>query len=468
MTAEPSLASQFSTLVLSSYPNVDVAFSELSNMFRRKRNNEQSASDVLKEYRSRIEEFVEHVVGKNSTALQEPGDSLDGLFRWSEKAHEDRVQLNHRYRVQSEARKEAEEQRDNLASILSERDREILKLNERTNRLVMDHSRALDEIKQSYEGKIGTMTQRHEKDIETMKQKFNNEKNRLIGQLLVNVDEAKSWPDDALKRRFKELQGLVDNMTSPVRVRLRLPEAQHIQLDFDPTGFLCRVPEEKAHLLLKSIVWSILYEHFFTLPFGFGVLGSIEQQNPLLDAFASWQTVVDGGHAPLSKTGEDFSIFRTSHVANSWRSMTFESAFSVITSGNSSHAINATAQLSSANLDVAISRIASLFNSISQYSTFKSPPSPDEMRDTAKLAREIAFQFGVNPAHLRLLIPERGQVVQIGAQYNDYKNATDAGTLVKVDLVTLPGLQKLGHDSTGQVSGVMTIVPCKIFADART
>ena len=251
----------------------------------------------------------------------------------------------------------------------------------------------------------------------------------------------------------------------------------------DPTGFLRRVDSTKAHVLIKSSIWSILYDHFFSLPFGFGVLGPAGEQNTLLMAYASWYAVVEGRNTPsestafgscvtennmlitpVPSTAEDLKIFRTSEAGNKWRSATFQSAFSTIVAATPSN--HSTAGVSYKNLESAIQRMSRVFSAVSQFSSRPCPTSESEIREIAKLAREVALQFGVHPAYLKVVMPQHGQRVQIGDEYHDcYDGAENRGEMYTVDLVKSAGLQKVGN-GRGESQAVRTIVPCEIFADA--
>jgi hypothetical protein len=113
-----------------------------------------------------------------------------------------------------------------------------------------------------------------------------------------------------------------------------------------------------------------------------------------------------------------------------------------------------------------VQRISRIFSVISQYSSHSIPGSEAEIRDIAKLAREIALQFGVHPAYLRVVMPQPGQRVRIGDEYHDcYERAKNRGTVYAVDLVKSLGLQKIGN-GRGESQAVTTFVPCQIFVDA--
>jgi hypothetical protein len=167
----------------------------------------------------------------------------------------------------------------------------------------------------------------------------------------------------------------------------------------------------------------------------------------------------------VPSAAEDLSIFLTSEEGNRWRSATFQSAFSTITSSAPSE--HSTAGASYRNLESAVQRISHVFSVVTQLSSRPCPTSEAEIREIAKLAREIALQFGVHPAHLRLVMPEHGQRVRIGDEYHDcYDGAENRGALCTVDLMKSAGLQKVGN-GRGQSQAVTTIVPCEIFAEAN-
>jgi len=158
-------------------------------------------------------------------------------------------------------------------------------------------------------------------------------------------------------------------------------------------------------------------------------------------------------------------IFRTNKAANEWRSATFQSAISVVTRDeNSKLSENSIANLSDSNVEQVIRLINAMFVQITGASNGSLQVEvEDEIRQAIKLAREIAFQFGIHPAHLRLLRPAHGESVEIGKEYQDCCDGDyNKGKIYTVDLVTVPGLQKIG-DGRSDMSSTLTIVPCEIY-----
>jgi hypothetical protein len=164
-------------------------------------------------------------------------------------------------------------------------------------------------------------------------------------------------------------------------------------------------------------------------------------------------------------TAIDLGIFENDQRANSWRSSTFYSAFTAVSSDDSGSA-NETARLSAANLHTSISEIQSLFVSVSQFTAGGVNTTNTDIHKAALIAREIASQFGVNEANLKLISPAPGERIIIGTEYHDcYTRDKNAGKHCTVDLVKRPGLQKVGRkpDGTIDANATRTLLPCEVF-----
>jgi hypothetical protein len=259
-------------------------------------------------YPARIQAFIKNLDGQKSEALKGKGDSLDKLFRLVLGLHEGHGWLTDSYFAEEEARKTAVNQRDALSLSVEEKKREIRDLRAGLEQLGKSHSWELQQKSLEHQGIVESLNDKYDQMVRSMDEKYNNtvrgmnqehksETDRLKGQLLVNQDDSKPWPDDKLKMKFGELHAKIENIAPPARVRLNVPKGQRLPLELDSTGFLQRVDNDKAHILIKNKIWSVLFEHFFSLPFGFGVLGPANAQNALLRAYASWYAVLEGRNA---------------------------------------------------------------------------------------------------------------------------------------------------------------------------
>jgi hypothetical protein len=87
----------------------------------------------------------------------------------------------------------------------------------------------------------------------------------------------------------------------------------------------------------------------------------------------------------------------------------------------------------------------------------------DQIQDVATLAASIGLQFGVQPSQLRLSIPNREQVIEIGDEFHDCMDGdADKGARVSVDLVVSPGLLRIG-DGRRDLRTKVPIVPCDFY-----
>lgn len=285
--------------------------SGLRNLFKQypSKSSELSGSDVEKEYKSRIESFVYEVTNQGPKSLKGGGDLLEKLFQWSQDAHNDRTWFRSQYQNELEARKGLEEECRKLKRELSEKrdqilaqEDQILAQEDQIRNLVLDHSKKLADEKGRHKIEVEKLRKEHmdilaamEKDHQKVKRILDAETNRLRGELLVNVGEAKAWTDDTLRSKLITLQTKVQAITTVNGFKLdnTVPCSPH--LEFDATQFLKRSDGTKVRVFLRNAIWSVLYDHFFARPFGFGVLGPVSgKDNPLLCALISWQSAIDG------------------------------------------------------------------------------------------------------------------------------------------------------------------------------
>jgi len=121
--------------------------------------------------------------------------------------------------------------------------------------------------------------------------------------------------------------------------------------------------------------------------------------------------------------------------------------------------------LNADNIHQTVDRIMAILTEISRLSnnTVRREVE-DQIRQFVNIAREIALQFGIQTAQLRLLVPNRGEEIQIGEEFHDCEDGDCyRGSACTVDLVIVPGLQKIG-DGRSDMSSKGTIVPCEIYS----
>jgi hypothetical protein len=123
--------------------------------------------------------------------------------------------------------------------------------------------------------------------------------NQLVGQLLVNQDEDRAWPDNKLKKRYQEVQSIIESITSPNKNKeFNIPKNLEPGSELDPTSFIASAGHHKFHFLLKSGIWEILRTQFFSVPFGFGAFGMGYAQRDALDSYFPWRKMFDTSSEP--------------------------------------------------------------------------------------------------------------------------------------------------------------------------
>ncbi|MCJ1312953.1 hypothetical protein MMC25_006629 [Agyrium rufum] len=335
-----------------------------------------------------------------------------------------------------------------------------------------EHTEAMKQARlEMTEMKEEHAAQLHKRDTHTQSQinsltlAHTKHTNKLARQLLVNQNDDMGWPDEKLQQSFTRLRDLVDSITSIHRNKeLRVPRTEAISSVIDPTGFTVRNKRGQSHLVMKSRIWTIISEEFFSVPFGFGALGSSQISNDLLATYRSWlrMYVAASESGSYDSPSQEFRIFYESKLANKWRSATFSCVREALQQSD-------TEEVATDNVDRAVSRIEDLWTEIAQLSGQTTPAGiKTEIRSMVQLARDMAVQFGVHPAQLRLFSANPGDQVELGQDYRHYQNGDrDAGSLVIVDLVLVPGLQRIG-DGFRSMDTKWTIEPCEIVPGKLT
>ncbi|KAI9786204.1 MAG: hypothetical protein M1839_007614 [Geoglossum umbratile] len=440
---------------------------------------EESASSVRNSYAFQIEQFLNRVANRR-------GSSLESLFAWGRGVSNEKVELEHKLAVQVKAHQDAEGKIEGLNRALGDVEskfrhasNELHRLSaekrnmadshaDELSRLIIGHSKTVSELQTRLETDhniaVDSLVNGHSKEVD----RLNKEITKLVGQLLVNQSDNQAWPDDKLKLKFRELQRSIESATSPRHKEFLIPQNQQLGAHLDPVNFLSRAGTGKSHILLKSIIWTIFYEQFFSAPFGFGALGPGKAQKELMDIYFAWRKIFDKPTETASPSGEKFAVFHQDKLANNWRSATFQCINVALTlsDGRKPAPDTLLAKLSADNVNQAVNRIMGVLSEVARLSnsTVKSEVE-DDIRRMANLSLEIALQFGVHSAKLRLSGASRGEQVVIGEEFHDCEDGDyNKGSPFVVDLVVVPSLQKIG-DGRLDMTSKRTIVPCEIYPE---
>ncbi|KAI9769805.1 MAG: hypothetical protein M1840_003799 [Geoglossum simile] len=457
------------------------------SLFRRER---ESASTVKKVFAARINEFLNRVDGPGGGFFSRRGSSLDDVFTWGQKLLDEKKILEQQLTQCVDQWQDGEKKIHKLtkARDLAESQLENTSLNLQTaltdiNKEKMDRERERLETKQYYESSMNRLTMGHSTDMQKAVSRHREDManvalhhkeeigrlnayiDKLVGQLLINQNDSEAWPDEKLKVKFRELQRLVESVTSPSLTEFRIPPNQQLGLHLDPANFVGRAGRGKSHFLLKNKIWAIFREQFFTVPFGFGAFGPGKAQGELMNIYFAWWKTLDGSAGTASRDGENLTIFRRDRLANKWRSATFQSIGAALVA-NGGRDLAPVAKLSADNVNQTATRIISVLSEVSKLSDGRvSGDIEDEVREMANLCFSIALQFGIHTAQLRLSVPDRGEQITIGDEFRDCQDGERyKGTVYAVDLVVVPGLQKIG-DGGSDMTTKHIVVPCGIYPE---
>ena len=275
----------------------------LSNPFRSKPVSApslESASDVRSAIASEIDNYLNHVDSQNRSRPGKRDKSLSALFTWGNRVVIENEELQRKLEAQGQAYKAESKKADDLRQqldvangIIAEKKVELENAESTMASIVEKHGEAILDLTLAHSESTSKAEEGHLKKTEELIQTHEAEKidlqaeiTQLVGSLLVNEEEHRPWPDDKLKRLFKDVQMLVESVTSPRHSEFIIRRGQHVSTQLDPTSFINR--NGKSHWLLRSAIWSILHKQFFSAPFGFGAFGPRDGQRTLLDIYFSW------------------------------------------------------------------------------------------------------------------------------------------------------------------------------------
>jgi hypothetical protein len=301
------------------------------NIFPRKKKEEaeETPSDVRKAYDSQINHFLRQVEGPNLNPFRQRENPLNTLLNLAASALNEKQKLQEQLEAQASFSQRTQKKNDELRRRLQEveaqlqqasmnreqtpmrHENKIIELTQEHSKSLDDSRRKLDSTVQTYENRLESLTFEHNKaltkaghihaakinekegHIRGIKAENAKEVERLVRQLLVNQQADQEWTDEKLKHNFRELQRLIESVTAPSNRELIVPQDQKLGPPLDPYNFLDREGRGKCHFLLKSAIWSILYQQFFSAPFGFGIFGPGKGQAQLIAVYHSWLKLID-------------------------------------------------------------------------------------------------------------------------------------------------------------------------------
>jgi hypothetical protein len=168
-----------------------------------------------------------------------------------------------------------------------------------------------------------------------------------------------------------------------------------------------------------------------------------------------------------SYTQGDLEIFQGDKEANKWRSATFQSIMAAImpkagggrrASPTQTVALGTTYSQNCARVERDILGVLDEVANGVVHGELQ-----DSVPEIARLAGELALEFGAQRSQLGLMLPVRGDNIQIGEQFVDCIDGDGGkGAYIAVELVVCPSMFRVGDGRSDLQSG-RTIFPGEIY-----
>jgi hypothetical protein len=264
--------------------------------------SEETAESVRKHYADQIDHFLSRFETWNP--LRRRHNHLGELFTFADGIWKEKEQLEQQINHQKGRLQRAERENQRLRSELERKEQECEQYEHQLLTSTKQHSQDLDDARQEHVKEVRRLNEGHANEARRLSeehadevrrlneghakeaQQLNRRIKQLVGDLLVNQEDSRAWTDEKLKLRFVELRKLLNDVTSPHHLTIR--ETTEVCSLIDPTGFICH-GNAMYHFPLKSSLWSILLEQFFSTSFGFGALGPGNGAKSLLGVYSAWR-----------------------------------------------------------------------------------------------------------------------------------------------------------------------------------
>ena len=168
-----------------------------------------------------------------------------------------------------------------------ELDRTLAQVASERNKTREEHSGAMKKLREEALERLAEFIV----DGEERRRELSERVEELESDLLSQVDTFRPATDDILRSKFNGLASLVLR----VAVTLEPLVARHSHFKrLDPYNVVSPLGVsplgvKRLRILLQSLIWETITAAFFSLPFGFGYLGSGPGRDTLLDMKVSWE-----------------------------------------------------------------------------------------------------------------------------------------------------------------------------------
>ena len=265
------------------------------------RSRRLTADDVEGEYRIRIEALLDQYDPRPKiTGVFRANRTFDDLIRWVQRTL---GQKHHAERSVEFLNSQLDSANTEIGRLRSRLDETESQLRERTGER-NEYRRELDNIRADHEHQMRVTASGYENQLEEQRTNLTAKINVLSDDIMIAQADSRAWTDEKLKKKFADMRLLIDQLTSP-HTTGSFRGSPAVRAEIDPEGFLDRGSMENSHFLLRKALWDIIFEYFFSSPFGFGAFGPGAGKAALVALYGSWRGVF--GEADYNGTSSCFS-----------------------------------------------------------------------------------------------------------------------------------------------------------------
>lgn len=240
----------------------------------------------------RITRFFSEVKHHRGLSLSPP--NLEEFFKWARKTWREKCEYQaSKEHLEGTVRKLDEKGRDQAEKLQRARlDHQNAEAALKT--LQQDfqaQERRHEEDKGQWRSQKDWEANRHKTELHKTRVAHNSEIGNLRTDIMVNQRDSKAWTDEKLKKWVEDLRLRVQDL-APVWMEGPGGRVPH---QLDPTGFISRAGMQDFPHLVRSTIWAVLIEDFFSMSYGFGALGP-QGRSRMLETYRAWRSLFEGGH----------------------------------------------------------------------------------------------------------------------------------------------------------------------------
>ncbi|KAK0669865.1 hypothetical protein QBC41DRAFT_390874 [Cercophora samala] len=399
---------------------------KMEDMKRRLKTEHERQMSVMMQEMHVLRAEQKHQAKRYEAEIQTLKD--ESIMKLEKLHHHTRIQLeNHTATHQAEIQHQMEESDAKMAAYMMDRDEQAVRQKDQYERQIADLKQVLMERPGDFDP-------------------------RLVS-------------DRSLKEEYRALKRSVDTITfnlGPIT----------IDRSIDAASFLERDGKGQERLFVKALIWAMMLDGFFSVPYGFGALGPGGNGGPLFDLYRDWKRILEGGGSnggkgPLGQN--EFDPLYRDRYANSWRSATFQSILYAATAkdvdGKTLDSAGIGKTIHDNRQRVQDNMLAML---TSVCSSEVSKEIQEELAAAMGRASELAIVFGAHRANVCFGIPNRGDSVELGREFVDCQDGdTKKGDIVTVELPVLPALFIIG-DGKNDLTSVICVEQGEVLPAANS